>query len=240
MNMLAKPEAITKMSSREIAELTGKRPDNVLRDIRGMLTKIDPSILRDEEYQEVTDNRGYTTEILLNKNLTLTLITGYDVNMRHKINLRWQELEAAVTRNQISLPNFQDPAEAAIAWAYQYRENQQNQQTIGLLAPKAEALHRLTDTADTFGIREAAKNLKIKQTELTTMLESRQWVYRDARGRLQAYARFIERGFLTHVMTNPIMDGEGVEHVYHNLRLTTKGVARLSVILQGEKLENAK
>ena len=29
----------------------------------------------------------------LNKNLTLTLITGYDVNARHKIILRWQELE---------------------------------------------------------------------------------------------------------------------------------------------------
>jgi hypothetical protein len=41
-------------------------------------------------------------------------------------------------------------------------------------------------------------------------------------------------------MTNPIMDGEGVQHVYHNLKLTTKGIARLSVILQEEKSENAK
>lgn len=240
MNMLAKPETLATMSSTEISTLTGKRHGDVLRDIRNMLNKLNEAILRHEEYQEVKDGRGYTTEILLNKNLTLTLITGYDVNTRHAINVRWQELEAAATSNLITLPNFQDPAEAAIAWAYQYRENQQNQKTIGLLAPKVEALHRLTDTADTFGIREAAKNLKIKQTELTTMLESRQWVYRDARGRLQAYARFIERGFLTHVMTNPIMDGEGVQHVYHNLKLTTKGIARLSVILQEEKSENAK
>lgn len=235
MNMLAKPEAITKMSSKEIADLTGKRHLNVIRDIRSMLAELDDSILSHEEYQEFKDSRGYTSEFLLNKNLTLTLITGYDVNTRHKINVRWQELEEGATGNQITLPNFQDPAEAAIAWAYQYRENQQNQQLIGLLTPKADALHRLTDTKDTFGIREAAKTLKIKQTELTRLLETRQWVYRDAKGRLQAYARFRERGFLTHVMTNPITDGQGIEHVYQNVRLTTKGIARLSVILQGEK-----
>lgn len=83
------------MSSKEIAELTRKRHADVIRDIRQMLDKLDDAILRHEEYQELKDDRGYTSEFLLNKNLTLTLMTGYDVNTRHKINVRWQELETA-------------------------------------------------------------------------------------------------------------------------------------------------
>lgn len=81
------------MSSREIAELTGKRHADVIRDIRQMLESLDDAILRHEEYQELKDDRGYTAEFRLNKSLTLTLITGYDVNRRHKINVRWMELE---------------------------------------------------------------------------------------------------------------------------------------------------
>ena len=86
------------MSSKEIANLTEKRHADVIRDIRQILDKLDDAILRHEEYQELKDNRGYTSEFLLNKNLSITLMTGYDVNARHKINVRWQELEAQVAQ----------------------------------------------------------------------------------------------------------------------------------------------
>ena len=93
MNLPILSTAARTMSSREIAELTGKRHADVIRDIRQMLENIDEALLRHEEYQEVKDDRGYTAEFRLNKSLTLTLITGYDVNRRHKINVRWMELE---------------------------------------------------------------------------------------------------------------------------------------------------
>lgn len=93
MNLPILSTAAQTMSSREIAELTGKRHADVIRDIRQMLESLDDAILRHEEYQELKDDRGYTAEFRLNKSLTLTLITGYDVNRRHKINVRWMELE---------------------------------------------------------------------------------------------------------------------------------------------------
>lgn len=81
------------MSSIEIAKLTSKEHKNVLRDIRDMLSKLDGSNLSHEQYQELKDERGYVKEILLDKELSTTLVSGYSVPMRHKIIKRWQELE---------------------------------------------------------------------------------------------------------------------------------------------------
>lgn len=88
------------MSSTEIATLTGKEKSNVHRDIQAQILKglyeIDDSNLNHIEIQGVAivlDNRGYVSEYHLDKEHSLTLITGYDVKMRHVINKRWLELE---------------------------------------------------------------------------------------------------------------------------------------------------
>lgn len=72
--------------------------------------------------REEKDARGYTACFNLPKDLTLTLVAGYSVPLRHRIVTRLQELEAQVAGP--ALPNFADPAEAAMAWAQQYREKQ--------------------------------------------------------------------------------------------------------------------
>jgi phage regulator Rha-like protein len=77
------------MSSKEIAELTGKELSNVHRDIRNMLatlTEVDASVLN--HVHEVKDARGYTSCINLPKDLTLTLVAGYNVTLRHRIVTR--------------------------------------------------------------------------------------------------------------------------------------------------------
>ena len=80
------------MSSREIAELTGKEHKNVIRDIRVMLDELgDGSDL--SHVRETKDSRGYTAMIELPKDLTITLVSGYNLKMRHRIVTRWRELE---------------------------------------------------------------------------------------------------------------------------------------------------
>lgn len=88
---------VATMSSREIATLCDKTHANVLRDIRTMLDNLGSSILNDEQYQILTDERGYMSEILLNKNLTLALVAGYNAQLRLAIIRRWQQLEQAYT-----------------------------------------------------------------------------------------------------------------------------------------------
>ena len=81
------------MSSREIAELTGKLHKNVLADIDKMLNALS---LPEERYAELSANpqNGQNYRIYrLPKNLTYTLIAGYRADLRLKIVDRWIALE---------------------------------------------------------------------------------------------------------------------------------------------------
>lgn len=80
------------MSSREIAELTGKRHDNVMADIRNMCESL--NIQSTEFSGDYKDDKGRTYPCFnLPKRETLILVSGYDVVTRAKIIDRWTELE---------------------------------------------------------------------------------------------------------------------------------------------------
>lgn len=84
------------MSSREIAELTGKRHDHVMRDIRAMLVDLHgeggiPSF--GDTHTNEQNGQSYPI-FRLPKRETLILVSGYSVQMRARIIDRWQELEA--------------------------------------------------------------------------------------------------------------------------------------------------
>lgn len=82
------------MSSLEIAELTDKRHDNVVRDIRNMLIELDEGgLLKFEETHVGQQNQQEYKYYNLPKREALILISGYAVKMRAKIIDRWQELE---------------------------------------------------------------------------------------------------------------------------------------------------
>jgi phage regulator Rha-like protein len=91
MKALSVQEQLT-MSSLEIAELTGKRHDNILADIRNMFDELG---LEAPEFSGAfkMPSGQKATVFNLPKDLTITLITGYSVPLRHKINKRWLELE---------------------------------------------------------------------------------------------------------------------------------------------------
>lgn len=87
----------------EIAELTGKEHFNVLIDIRKMLSELEVTALSFQvSYQ---DSTGRTLPMFsLPKDLTITLVSGYSVPMRHAIVTRWMELEAKAPALPTDLP----------------------------------------------------------------------------------------------------------------------------------------
>lgn len=105
------PETLT-MTSREIAELTGKQHKDVLYDTRKMLeelgkTSADFSADLPDAYGR--PQPGFT----LPKRETYILITGYSVAMRAKIIDRWQELETQVKGQYIAPQVLKDLIEGA-------------------------------------------------------------------------------------------------------------------------------
>lgn len=84
------------MGSREIAELCGKQHHHVCRDVEVLnktLSKLGLCPIEKSHYKK--GGRSYT-EYHLTKEQTLDLVTGYNVEMRIKINRRWLALEQAV------------------------------------------------------------------------------------------------------------------------------------------------
>lgn len=93
MTVSADAEDKLTMNSLEISKLTGKRHDNVMTDIRSMLEELELNA-PDFSGAQTYNNNNTRTVYSLDKELTLTLVSGYSVKMRHAIIKRWQELES--------------------------------------------------------------------------------------------------------------------------------------------------
>ena len=84
------------MSSLEIAVMCNKEHRNVMADIKTMFEQLDIS---SADFSAVykASNGKMNPCFNLDKEMSLTLVTGYSVVLRHKIIKRWQELENQLT-----------------------------------------------------------------------------------------------------------------------------------------------
>ena len=174
------------MSSKEIAELTGKRHDHVLVDIRKMLAEIN-SPEKSGQYKDST-NRTLPM-LLLDKDEALCLVSGYNAKMRMAIIKRWQELE----RGTPKLPNFNSPAESARAWAEQFEANQIAQQQLAEAQPKIDFVDRYVDGTGLKKFRDVCRILNVKENAFRVFLINSKIMYR-LDGRYAAYKIHIDAG----------------------------------------------
>ena len=115
------------MSSLEIAQLTGKPHNDVMKAIRAM----EPSWEKVSQgkfslsSRKVEQPNGGIREYPcyeLTKTECLYVATKFNDEARAKLVLRWEELEQKQRAQMLQLPDFTDPAEAAMAWAKEYKE----------------------------------------------------------------------------------------------------------------------
>lgn len=93
------------MSSREIAELTGKQHAHVMRDIRAMLVELqgERAASRFGGSYIGADNTSRPC-FNLPKRETYILMAGYSIPLRARIIDRWQELEATTRHHTTKTP----------------------------------------------------------------------------------------------------------------------------------------
>ena len=210
------------MSSREIATLCEKEHKNVIRDIRNMLDSLDGSLLNHEYYQILTDERGYTSEILLNENLSINLVTGYNPTLRLRMVQHWQELRKPKELSRMELIELAMQAE---------RERIALENKVEQLQPKADAYEILSGAKGSVSIRVASGELKVPEKKLIQWLLDNDWAYREGNrtdGKLLPHAHRKEQGYLELVSVVTYNTGEAVAR--SQTKVTQKGLARLAQI----------
>ena len=222
MNLPILQSEVKTMSSREIATLCEKEHKNVIRDIRNMLDSLDGSLLNHEYYQILTDERGYTSEILLNENLSINLVTGYNPTLRLRMVQHWQELRKPKELSRMDLIELAMQAE---------RERIALENKVEQLQPKADAYEILSGAKGSVSIRVASGELKVPEKKFVQWLLDNDWAYREGNrtdGKLLPHAHRKEQGYLELVNVVTYNTGEAVAR--SQTKVTQKGLARLAQI----------
>ena len=203
------------MSSLEIAKLTGKPHNDVMKAIR----KMEPAWEKVHEgkfslmYREVEIGNGAKRQdpyYELTKTECLYVATKFNDEARAKLVIRWEELEKKARANMLQLPDFTNPAEAARAWAQEYEqkttlmienkrleeeniqlavENQElkNDKNYLDLIMRSKALLTVSQIAQDYGMSGKALNKKLADMGIQYSING-QWIL---------YARYKDCGYVS-------------------------------------------
>lgn len=196
------------MTSREIAELTGKRHPDVTRDIEKMLLELGEDARSFAHIYLDRMNRDQM-EYRLDRELTETLLTGYSAVLRRKVIARWRELEhqavhpapvpAALSRMEILTLALESEKRAVEA-----------EEQLKLAAPAIAHLQAVQSSKDDFTFQEMANILQ-------------EYGYRLGRNRLMDILR--RAGVLTNASNLPMQNyrERGYFRVVESIRKSSRG-----------------
>lgn len=177
------------MSSVEVAELTGKRHDNVLADIRKMLAEIQSP----EKSGDYIDRIGRTQPcLMLDKDESLCLVAGYSAVLRMRIIRRWQELEAL---QGPKVPRTY--AEALLEAGRLAMELDQAQATIAIQAPKAEFADRVAGADKGTLIGNFAKTVGLGPKQIFAVLRELRILMGGGNRHNLPFQEYLDRGYFT-------------------------------------------
>ncbi len=182
MNLLATTNQPLTMSSREIAELTGKRHDNVKRDINKMIFELKEDILKFEGVYTDSSNRQQV-EYNLDRDHTDCLLTGYSSVLRMKVVKRWRELES---NQSPQIPtNFAEALQLAADQAKQ----------LELQAPKVAFVDNLVDRTNLLTATQIGQKHKLSAIKLNKILTELN-VYNGSVKRSKVFKQwFVDKGY---------------------------------------------
>lgn len=202
------------MTSREIADLTGKQHAHVMRDINSMFTELD---INPEGYLHFwihPQNGQQYPEFRLDREHTECLITGYSAILRMKVIKRLHELEQS---QPAKIP--QTFAEALRLAAEMEEEKERLQLQLTEAAPKVAFVDRYVTATGSMTFRQVAKLLEAKEPELRLFLLDSRIMYR-LNGVMTPYSQHIEAGRF-EVRTGTTTDSN---YAFSQSRFTAKGV----------------
>lgn len=206
------------MTSREIAEITGKLHYNVVRDINKLLQQLEYKDELNFEAVEYIDAKGEKRPMYnLSKKGSLCLASGYNAKLRMAIIDRWEELEKEKRSGNFVIPSTF--SEALMLAAKQAERIEQQQKQITCMKPKAEYFDEIVDRGGLTNFRDTAKLLGVSEKAFIFLLIDKKYIYRDQKGTLKPIAKYVGTYFELKewvrgekTVTQTLITAKGKEH----------------------------
>jgi phage antirepressor YoqD-like protein len=215
-----------RMSSREVAELTGKNHSDVMRDIRNMVASLQKAeLLFVCESDSYTGANGQQYDMYaMDKDTTICLLTGYDVVARMKVVQRWQQLETG------RLP--QTKAEALRALADSVEREELLQLQLAEAQPAVDFYETAAKCDDAMPVAQAAKVLGVGPIKLFSFLREQKLFMNGTGGqqRNMPYQRGIDAGWFT-VVEQTWTAPDGAVHTHSKPMVYQKGLQHINKLL---------
>lgn len=239
-----------RMTSLQIAEITGKPHADVMKAIRKMepaWSKINEGNFSLVDYQ---DKKGETRPCYsLNKEECLYIATKFNDEARAKLIKRWKELEEQ--HQKPSVPqNYLEALKSLVKSEEEKQqlalENKQKDETIITISkanvelgnkitemlPKVSYYDRILQSNATMTITQIAQDYGMSAIAMNKELESMRIQHKE-RGQWILYAQFLKGGYV-HSRAVDIIRRDGRHDVKYNTEWTTKGRLFLYEALKGK------
>lgn len=197
MNSLVKIEIVNgkpSVTSLQVAEAFGKSHKNVLADIRGTIAKCSESFTGlNFQLSGYKDNTGRNLPMyLLTKDGLLMVTMGYTtpeaMQMKEAYIARFNEMEEQIKQatqlQATQLPNFNDPVEAARAWADKEEQRRLEEhaklmalETIEVQKPLVQIAETRIDKKGCFSITDVNRSLGLKRGQITRWAKSQGFIH---------------------------------------------------------------
>lgn len=228
-----------RMTSLQIAEITGKAHNDVMKAIRKMepaWSKINEGNFSLVDYQ---DKKGETRPCYsLNKEECLYIATKFNDEARAKLIKRWKELEEqhqkpSVPQNYLeALKSLVKAEEEKQQLALENKKQQEQILTISKanmelgnkiteMLPKVSYYDKILQSNATMTVTQIAQDYGMSAMRLNKELESMR-IQHKVRGQWILFAQFLEGGYV-HSRAVDIIRKDGQHDVKYNTEWTTKG-----------------
>ncbi|EOW9496672.1 phage antirepressor KilAC domain-containing protein [Vibrio cholerae] len=202
------------MSSREIAELTQSRHDNVKRSMERMSSK---GVISFTPMVEPTIGGGKPTTIYhVNKRNSYVVVAQISPEFTAALVDRWQELENA---NQFRIP--QSLPEALQLAADLAKQNEQVSRQLAIAAPKAEFADQIALAKRGVLLGQFAKSIGLGPVTLFRIMRELKILIPQGQNYNIPYQEFIDRGYFT-IKQGTFETGEETR-ISHTTLITGKG-----------------